>query len=104
MTDHWSLLRPHITETVTSHHFNRDMPDFEARLILDSEHEHFTHLHKFEENVDGRHIFRALQGHMHIVYAVDGKRLVLLRAFKNFKEYKKFLENKRAILDITACC
>jgi len=96
---HFEQLRPSIKEVVASKHFLREAPDFDVNLILDSQHEHFTHLHKFEELVGGHHIFRALKDGKHIVYAVDKKhRLVLLRAFHNMKKYEKFLGDKKKIL------
>ena len=96
---HFERLRPLIREVVTSKHFFREATNFDTNLVLDSRHEHFTHLHKLEETIEGNHIFRALTGHTHIVYAVDKKhRLILLRAFKNFKHYEKFLEDKKLIL------
>ncbi|MFH2028754.1 MAG: hypothetical protein ABIJ08_06455, partial [Nanoarchaeota archaeon] len=86
---------------IVTKHFSKDFPDFETGLVLDSKHEHFTHLHKFEETIGGNHIFRALKDKNHIVYAIDkNHRLVFLRSFHNFKEYKKFLNEKKAILDM----
>ncbi|MFH1835186.1 MAG: hypothetical protein ABH851_03240 [Methanobacteriota archaeon] len=96
--DHFNQLRPLIKEAVATKHFKRDLPGFNVNLILDCQHEHFTHLHKFEFTTNGNHIFRALYKGKHIVYAVDQKnRLILLRAFKNTKEYEKYLENKKKI-------
>lgn len=96
---HFSRLQPLITEVVVSKHFSRDAPGFDVNLVLDSRHEHFTHLHKLEETIEGNHVFRALADHTHIVYAVDKKhRLIFLRAFKKFKQYEKFLEDKKLIL------
>jgi len=96
--DHFHQLREGVTEVIVTKHFKRDAPGFDTNLILDNEHKEFTHLHKFEENVEGHHIFRALQNKTHFVYAItNDHRLVFLRAFYNFKEYKKFLENKKDI-------
>lgn len=93
--NHFQQLRPHIHEIVVSKHFLRDAPDFDVKQILDCEHQHFTHIHKFEELVNGNHIFRALWKGKHIVYAVDkNHRLVFLRAFRNVKQYEKFLDDK----------
>ena len=98
---HFEQLRPEIKEVITSKHFLRDAPDFDTTLIVDCQHEHFTKLHKFEETIDGNHIFRAVKRKIHYVYAVDkNKRLVFLRAFNNFKDYKKFLNEKKIILKI----
>jgi len=97
-SNHFQQLRPKIREVLTSKHFQRDAPDFDPNIILDCSHEHFTHLHKFEETIHGNHIFRALWKGSHIVYAVDrDNRLVFLRAFKNMKEYGRFLEDKKKI-------
>jgi len=97
--EHFLQLRPTITGVVVSKHFEKEMPGFDPNLILDTRHEYFTHLHKFEEHLSGNHIFRALKDGRHIVYAVDKKhRLILLRAFKNVKEYEKYLDDKKSIL------
>lgn len=99
--EHFKQLRPYIKEIIVSKHFLRDAPDFNTSLIFDCEHENFTKLHKFEETIDGNHVFRAITGKMHYVYAIDkGKRLIFLRAFSNFKDYKKFLNEKKLILRI----
>jgi len=98
---HFQKIRPHIREAIASKHFLRDAPDFDAKLLLDCEHQYFTHLHKFEETVNGNHVFRALWQGKHIVYAVDTEnRLVLLRAFDNTKTYKKFLDDKKKLLEL----
>jgi len=91
-------LRPLIKEIISSKHFLKDAPEFDLNLVFDCKHEYFTHLHKFEETINGNHIFRALNGKMHVVYAIDkNHRLVFLRAFNNFKDYLKFLTNKKKI-------
>ncbi len=96
--DHFEQFRPGIKEVIVTKHFNRDIPGFDTALVLDSKHEHFTELHKYEENISGSHLFRALHNHIHIVYAIDKQHnLIFLRAFKNFKEYEKFLEEKKKI-------
>jgi hypothetical protein len=46
-------------------------------------------------------IFRAKKEGMHIVYCVDkNMRIIFLRVFRNFKEYEKFLENKKEISNL----
>jgi hypothetical protein len=96
--DHFSQLSSNITETIVTHHFKRDAPLFDIALVTGSDHSAFTHLHKYEETIDGHHIFRALKDKTHYVYAIDkAHRLIFLRAFHNFKEYKKFLDDKRTI-------
>jgi hypothetical protein len=91
-------LRSGVTQVIVSRHFLRDIPGFDVTLILDSRHEHFLHLHKFEETIGGNHIFRALKDKTHIVYAIDKcGRLIFLRAFHNFKEYERFLGDKKTI-------
>ena len=97
--DYFQQLRPLIKNTIISKHFQRDLPDFNSNLLIDCEHQYFKKLHKFEEVLNGNHIFRALLDKIHIVYAIDkDHNLLLLRAFHNFKEYKKFIDNKKQIL------
>lgn len=97
--DHFSRLRPQITEVLITKHFKREAPDFDVKQVLGCRHQHFTHLHKYEESVGKAHIFRAVQNGRHIVYAIDEKkRLIFLRAFKNFKQYEKYLKSKEKIL------
>ena len=99
--DHFEQLRPSIKKVITSRHFLKDAPDFDTNLVVGCQHEYFTRLHKFEETIDGNHIFRAIKGKTHYVYAIDkNKRLIFLRAFSNFKDYKKFLNEKTIILKI----
>jgi mRNA-degrading endonuclease RelE of RelBE toxin-antitoxin system len=70
---------------------------------LDCSNMEFSELHRFEENIDGNLIFRAKKGGTHIVYCVDKKmRIVFLRAFRNFSEYKKFLDDKKQIRKMLA--
>lgn len=96
-------LRSGVTCVLVTRHFLRDIPGFDVTLILDSRHEHFLHLHKFEETIDGNHIFRALKDKTHIVYAIDkANRLIFLRAFHNFKEYERFLDDKKTIASMIA--
>jgi hypothetical protein len=97
--DHFHQLEPTICAYLMTHHFRRDARDFDVNLLIEDQHSCFTELHKFEENVEGNHIFRALKDHLHIVYCIDSQhRFICLRAFHNFKEYKKFLDDKKEIL------
>ncbi len=100
---HFMNIRPLIKAAVVTRHFVKDLKD-EAEMksivndILDCSNVDFYELHKFEENIDGNLIFRAKKEGIHIVYSVDKKmRLVFLRAFRNYSEYGKFLEDKREI-------
>jgi hypothetical protein len=96
-------LKSGVVQVRVSHHFLRDLPGFDVSLILDGRCEHFHHLHKFEETIDGSHVFRALLDKTHIVYAIDkSRRIVFLRAFRNFKEYEKFLDDKKTIASMIA--
>lgn len=96
--DHYQQLRPLVKEIIKTRHFSRDAPDLDINGIINCEHENFTRMHKFEEIIDGNHIFRALKGKMHVVYAIDkDERLIFLRAFCNFNSYKKFLNDKKMI-------
>jgi hypothetical protein len=96
-------LRTGVLQVLVTRHFLRDLPGFDVSLVLDGRHEHFHHLHKFEENIDGNHIFRALLDKTHIVYVIDkDHRLIFLRAFANFKEYERFLDDKKTIASMIA--
>ena len=46
---------------------------------------------------------RAKKKDVHVVYSVDAKmQIVFLRAFRNYNEYKRFLEDKKEIRKIIA--
>ena len=100
---HFMSVRPRITSVIVRKRFFKDLRNGEkakaiVREVLDCSNADFSELHKFEEHVDGCMIFRAKKKRTHIVYCVDkNMRLIFMRAFKNFKEYEKFLENKREI-------
>jgi mRNA-degrading endonuclease RelE of RelBE toxin-antitoxin system len=100
---HFMAVRPLIKAAVVSRHFIKDLKDEEemnsiVKDILDCSNIDFFELHKFEENIDGNLIFRAKKARIHIVYAIDKQmRIVFLRAFKNYSEYGKFLEDKKEI-------
>ncbi len=99
-------VRPLIKSVIVSKHFLRDLKDKEkvysiVNEILDCSHMEFNELHKFEENVNDALFFRAKKDDLHIVYCVDKKlRIVFLRAIRNFTEYKKFLDDKKALRKI----
>jgi hypothetical protein len=58
---------------------------------------------KFEESLDGNLIFRAKKQGVHIVYCVYKQmRIIFLRAFRNYSEYGKFLEDKKEIKKLLA--
>jgi hypothetical protein len=98
---HFDQFRPNIREVMVSHHFSRDLPGFDPNILLDAEHADHARLHKYEENVEGNHVFRAIIDHMHIVYCVDkDHNLIMLRAFRQFKEYEKFLQDRNAITQL----
>jgi mRNA-degrading endonuclease RelE of RelBE toxin-antitoxin system len=100
---HFMSVRPHITSVVVTKRFFKDLKDAEiakalVRDVLDCSNADFSELHKFEEHVNGCMIFRAKKEGMHIVYCVDkNMRIIFMRVFKNFKEYEKFLDDKREI-------
>lgn len=98
--NHFSGVRPSIKEVIISDHFKKDFPDYEdvVKDILDCTHSNFIELHKYEEHINGNTIFRAKKGKLHFVYVIDKeKRLIFLKVFRNFKEYVKFLSNKKEI-------
>jgi len=99
-------VRPHIKSAVVTKRFFKDLKDLDEaksiiRDVLDCSNSDFYELHKFEEHMDGNMIFRAKKERMHIVYCVDrNMRIIFLRVFRNFKEYEKFLENKKEIINL----
>ncbi len=101
---HFMTVRPLLRSVVISRHFLRDLKNETAvksivRNVLDCSNSDFAEMHKFEENVEGNLIFRAKKEGTHIVYGVDKQlRIVFLRAFKNYSEYGKFLEDKSEII------
>ncbi|MBW2988436.1 hypothetical protein DRJ48_04865 [Candidatus Woesearchaeota archaeon] len=102
---HYETLINSINGYAITKHFKRDLGLAKATAvaldILDSNHTGFEELHKFEEKVEGCHIFRAKIDGIHIVYAVTPEhKLVFLRGFKNFKEYEKFLSNKKKLKEM----
>jgi mRNA-degrading endonuclease RelE of RelBE toxin-antitoxin system len=100
---HFMRVRPMIKEVVISKHFTRDLKDEKKinsiiKSIMDCSHMEFHEMHKFEENIDDNLIFRARKGKMHIVYCVTkDRRIIFLRAIRNYEDYKKFLEDKKSI-------
>jgi mRNA-degrading endonuclease RelE of RelBE toxin-antitoxin system len=106
--NHFMAMRPLIKEVVVSKHFIKDLKDQDKinsiiQDVLDCSHSNFIELHKFEEHIDGNMVFRARQQKLHIVYCIDKNlRIIFLRAFKNFTQYKKFLDKKSGIRHLIA--
>jgi len=100
---HFMAVRPHITSIVVTKRFFKDLKDEEkakeiVRDVLDCSNADFYELHKFEKHVDGCMVFRAKTEGIHIVYGVDkNMRIIFMRAFRNFKEYEKFLDDKKEL-------
>jgi mRNA-degrading endonuclease RelE of RelBE toxin-antitoxin system len=100
---HFMAVRPHIQGIVVTRRFLKDLRDEEkakaiVQNVLDCSSVDFYELHKFEKHVDGCMIFRAKTEGMHIVYCVNkDMRIIFMRVFKNFKEYEKFLDDKKEI-------
>lgn len=95
--------RPLIKNVVVTKRFFKDFGDTDGAKayvsqILACSNVDFHEMHKYELNVDGNLIFRAKKERVHMVYAVDNNlRLVFMRAFRNYSEYGKFLEDRREI-------
>jgi mRNA-degrading endonuclease RelE of RelBE toxin-antitoxin system len=105
MNEHFLQLYPEIKEILLTAHFKRDVKKCDecAENIIDKDKLNHTEYHKFEETIDGVHIFRAKELGYHVVYAIDKKkRLIFLRGFKNFEKYKKFLADKRLIKEMAS--
>jgi len=104
---HFYNLRLELTEAYVSKPFKREVPNYEEILadILSCVQINFNELHKFEEKIENLFVFRAKKGEVHFVYVIDErKRLILLRSFHNFKEYKKYLEKKKEIVRLVKKC
>ena len=101
---HFMRVKPLLKEIIISKHFIRDLKNEEKirsiiKNILDCSHLEFHELHKFEENINGNLVFRARKGNLHIVYCVDkNMSIIFLRAFKNFKEYGRFLDKRHEMM------
>ena len=101
--NHFMTVRPSIKSIIVSRHFVKDLKNEKEmnsiiKEVLDCSDLGFTELHKFEENIDGNLVFRAKKERLHIVYCVDKKmRIIFLRAFRNYNEYARFLEDKKEI-------
>jgi hypothetical protein len=66
--------------------------------VLDCSRVDFNELYRFEEDIDGNLVFRAKKNSVHIVHVVDRRmRIIFLRAFRNCREYKRFLDGRREI-------
>ena len=96
-------IRPLLTGIVVTRQFSKDFrspQEAEANVaaIMECSNVDFYEMHKLEANIDGNLIFRAKREGVHMVYAVDKQlRVVFLRAFRNYSEYGKFLEDKQEI-------
>lgn len=102
--NHYAQIRPSIKGVFVSKHFSKDVGD-EGKVkstikeILECSHIQFTEMHKFEKHVGNYLIFRAKKDGVHIVYAIDKERkvIIFLRSFSSYSKYKKFLEDDRDI-------
>jgi hypothetical protein len=103
---HFMNIRPLIKAAVVTKRFMKDLKNEEeaktiVNEVLECSNIDYYELHKFEENINGYLIFRAKKKGTHIVYCLDKEmQLVFLRAFKNYKEYVKFLEDKKEIIKL----
>ncbi len=101
--EYFVTVRPLLKAVVVTKHFFKDFKndkkaDAAVAEIVDCSRTDFYELHKFEKNVEGALVFRAKKEGVHMVYAVDRQlRIVFLRAFRNFGEYGKFLDDEREI-------
>lgn len=91
-------LRPQVKEIRISKRFIRDYPNLNIQPVIECDYRHSKKLHKFEFSIDGHHVFRALIGKTHLIYAIDKDlRLIFLRAFDNMAVYNKFLKEKKKL-------
>jgi hypothetical protein len=98
-SEHFQKLRPLITDTILSKHFLKDFPGFDHSVVIGCSQEHSAKLHKYERKIGENYIFRALVEGVHVTYAIDeSHRLVFLRAFRNYKEYLRFLGDDASVI------
>ena len=103
---HFKAVRSHLTGVIVTKRFLRDLKEADepksiVNAVLDCSSMDFSELHKFEQHIDGSMIFRANKQGLHVVYATDkNRKLIFLRAFKNYGEYSKFLEDKKEIKNL----
>ncbi len=96
-------IRPLLTGVVATKRYFKDFKDDEKAKaiiadVLDCSNLDYHEMHKYEINVGGSLVFRAKKDGVHIVYAVDKQqRLIFMRAFHNYNEYGRFLEDKQEI-------
>jgi mRNA-degrading endonuclease RelE of RelBE toxin-antitoxin system len=100
---HFMAMRPLVKSAIVSKHFTKDLKNEDeaesiVRDVLDCSNIDYNELHKFEENISGNLVFRAKKEGVHVVYCIDKRmRIIFLRAFKNYSEYKRFLEDRKEI-------
>ena len=98
-------IRPLLKAAIVTKRFMKDLKNEEEiktilNEVLSCSNIDYYELHKFEVNIDGYLIFRAKKKGTHIVYGLDKEmQLVFLRAIKNYKEYVKFLEIRKKLLN-----
>jgi len=99
-SSHFYTVRPSLEEAVVTPAFRKGVPDHEDVLadILDCTRMHYHEMHKYERHVGGFTVFRAKRDRVHYVYAIAGSRLILLRAFGNYQEYRAYLEDDKRII------
>lgn len=98
---HFNTIRPTLTKALISKQVKKDIKNYHEIIkeILNCSNINYNELHKFEEKYGDIKVFRAKKDKFHYVYAIDKeKRLILLRAFTNFQEYRKFLLKKNDII------
>ncbi len=98
--NHFAQFRPSLKGILVSRRFEKETEKLSViDDILGCDNINYTELHKFEKHVDDHPIFRAKIDGVHILYAIDKERklLLFLRSFDNFSRYKKFLGDHREI-------
>ena len=100
--NHFMAVRPNIRSIVVTKFFKDLKDEKKAKAfvsdVLDCSNADFKELHKFEKHVNGWMVFRAKTEGINIVYCVDkNMKIIFMCAFKKFKEYEKFLDNKNEI-------
>ncbi len=92
---HFEEIKPKIKGYEITKHFKRDLKGAALPCVMDilNSKDYSEELHKFEFKKENKLYFRAKINKIHILYCFDNEKILFLRAFKDFNNYRKFLES-----------
>ena len=90
---HFEEIKPEISGYEVTKHFKRDLKDSSLGMVMTVLNSGYSEeLHKFEFKKKDRMYFRAKIEGYHILYCFHDGIVTFLRAFKDFNDYTRFLE------------